>query len=517
MLATMPVNSEQGGDEMSSAIDPQGRESRDIPAPSFPAAEPPRTPVRARTPLDPQDFAARTVTEPGSLEAQVALELFSTHHQEARAYATRLRRLATLWDDTDEDGDAYADLVAEARRVTLDQARTLLRDAALAVTSLPHTLERLDAGHMPVSWFEQILRRVRHLTPEQCRQLDDRVADWDLANIRRDRFTRELGILIAWFGVAATRPSPQEQRAVALEVNPEHDGTACLHLTGPVHEIVDLSHRLDAAARAVQDEQRRALADGRPVPFDIDGAASREGRQLTLAALRYAILTRSVLETGGIEAPGSWLRLQVVVPAMTLLGESEAPGTIDGTIPLPAPMARHLAAGESTWYRILTDPSDGAFLPLPAKRYSPTLAMQEHLRLLNPVCAVPGCTRNTCTIGEADHIEEYDHENPENGGRTAIENLHRLCWKHHRLKTLGLLDPVREPDGSTTWILYGRAVRRERQNTDLLTPALADALQRSWEIYEETLVWDEARHRGLLEDADPAPLPDPAPHPEPPF
>ena len=194
---------------MSSAIDPQGRESRDIPAPSFPAAEPPRAPVRARTPLDPQDFAARTVTEPGSLEAQVALELFSTHHQEARAYATRLRRLATLWDDTDEDGDAYADLVAEARRVTLDQARTLLRDAALAVTSLPHTLERLDAGHMPVSWFEQILRRVRHLTPEQCRQLDDRVADWDLANIRRDRFTRELGILIAWFGVAATRPSPQ--------------------------------------------------------------------------------------------------------------------------------------------------------------------------------------------------------------------------------------------------------------------------------------------------------------------
>ena len=85
------------------------------------------------------------------------------------------------------------------------------------------------------------------------------------------------------------------------------------------------------------------------------------------------------------------------------------------------------------------------------------------------------------------------------------------------MKTLGLLDPVREPDGSTTWILYGRAVRRERQNTDLLTPALAEALQRSWEIYEETLVWDEARHRGLLEDADPAPLPDPAPHPEPPF
>src|SRR5699024_12248669 len=104
------------------------------PAPPRPAAAPRRARVRARTPRDPQVFAAPTVTEPGSLEAQVALELFSTHHQEARAYATRLRRLATLWDDTDEDGDAYADPVAEARRVTLDQARKLLRDAAPAVT-----------------------------------------------------------------------------------------------------------------------------------------------------------------------------------------------------------------------------------------------------------------------------------------------------------------------------------------------------------------------------------------------
>ncbi|MGP9539237.1 HNH endonuclease signature motif containing protein [Brachybacterium sp. AOP43-C2-M15] len=507
---------------MTSTVGPQPMGDHADPAPSPPVhgAEPPHTTVRARRPLDPDDFAARSFTEPGSLEVHAAQELFASHHDEARAYAARLRRLASLWDDTDEDGDTYAILVAEARRVTLDQARTLLRDAFLAVTALPRTLARLEAGHLPVSWFEQLLRRIRRLTPDQCRLLDDRVADWDLANIRRDRFSRELGTLITWFGTAAAQPSPQEQRDVELDVDPAHDGTARLLVTGPIHEIVDLSHRLDAAARAVQDEQRHAIADGRDAPFDLDGTATRDGHHLPLSALRYAILTRSVLETGGIEAPGSRMRLNVIVPVMTLLGESDAPGTLDGTIPLPAPMARHLAAGESTWYRILTDPSDGAYLPLPPKRYPPTPAMQEHLRLLDPVCAVPGCTRNTCTIGESDHIEEYDHRNPENGGRTAIENLHRLCWKHHDMKTRGILDPVREPDGSTTWLIDGHHPLREQPNKDLLTPVLADALQRSWEIYEEMLAWEEARHLGLLQDAEPA-RPDPAPAPaapaDPPF
>src|SRR5699024_987269 len=359
--------------------------------------------------------------------------------------------------------------------------------------------------------------RVLARAADRCRLRGDRVADWDAARRRAHGSARELGRLIAWFGTAAAQPSPQEQRDVGLHVSPEHDGTASSIVTGPIHEIVDFSHRLDASARAVQDEQRRALADGRPPPFNIDGAATRDGHHLTLAALRYAIHTRSVLETGGIEAPGSRLRLQVLIPAMTLLGESDAPGTIDGTIPLPARMARHLAAGESTWYRILTDPSDGAFLPRPPKRYSPTAAMQEHLRLLDPVCAVPGCTRNTCTVGESDHIEEYDHENPENGGQASIENLHRLCWKHHWMKTRGNLDPARNPDGSTTWLVDGRARMQAQQNTDLLTPEIADALQRSWELYEETLAWEEARHLGILHDADPAPPPEPDPVPEPPF
>lgn len=477
------------------------------PLPSAPktSTEPPRRVVRARTPLTPETMIERARVQPGSFEALVSRELFATQYEEARRYAAHLRKLAMLWDETDEDGDTYAILAADALRITVSQAETALRDACTAVTCLPRTLARLEEGDLPATWFEQLLRRVRRLTPDQQLQLDERVGDWDLKNLRSERFSRELGTLITWFGSHAVQGTPASHRNVALDTGPEHDGTARLSITGPVHEILDVSHRLDAAARAVQRQQRHALEGGSPLPFDIDGDAARDGQPLTLAALRYAILTRSMLDTGGIEVPGSRMRLNVVVPVMTLLGESEAPGTIDGTIPLPAPMARHLAAGESTWYRILTDATDGAYLPLPPKRYSPTPSMQEHLRLLDPVCAVPGCTRNVCTVGEADHIEEYDHEHPERGGQTSLENLHRLCWKHHDMKTRGLLDPVREPDGSTTWSVAGTARLNVRQNRDLVTPYVAESLQRSWEIYEEMLAWEEVRRRGLLHDDDPAP------------
>src|SRR5699024_2557607 len=80
------------------------------------------------------------------------------------------------------------------------------------------------------------------------------------------------------------------------------------------------------------------------------------------------------------------------VPAMTLMGYCDAPALLDGITPVPAPMARKLAAGHTDWYRILTDPHTGKFLPLPAEKYRPTTAQLEYLRLVDPICAMPGCT-----------------------------------------------------------------------------------------------------------------------------
>src|SRR5690625_7001924 len=58
-------------------------------------------------------------------------------------------------------------------------------------------------------------------------------------------------------------------------------------------------------------------------------SAQADGRPLSLAALRYAILTRTELETGPVEVPAERFMINVVVPAMTLMGYCDAPALLD--------------------------------------------------------------------------------------------------------------------------------------------------------------------------------------------
>lgn len=446
--------------------------------------------VHARRELDATSLADRADLEEGTVAHGAATRLLERGRIASREHAERLRDVAALWverDDEDlrEDREESDVAVAIALRTTTSRAATLLRDAHMALTDLPATFARLEAGDMPVEWFDRLLRELRDLTAFQRARIDERVSSWDLASLPADSYRRALSLLLAWFVSAEPEIAPQEQRDVALELPPVADGTACLRITGPIPEILALSRRLDAAARAVQFAQRHALEADAPVPFDLDDAASTAGRRLPLRSLRYAVMSRSVLDTGGIEVPREQFRLNVVVPAMSLMGESDAPALLDGTIPVAASMARMIAAEESVWFRVLTDPVDGSFLPVAASQYRPSVAMREHLRLRDPVCAVPGCGRPTSNCSEADHVQEYDHAHPAEGGQTRLENLHQLCWRHHRLKTLGLIDPVRGPDGTIThWTTRSGAYASVPQNTDLVTPELAAALQGRWEQYE---------------------------------
>src|SRR5699024_1409628 len=127
----------------------------------------------------------------------------------------------------------------------------------------------------------------------------------------------------------------------------------------------------------------------------------------------------------------------------------------------------------------------------------------------NSSCAVPGCARPVSWASEADHIEEYDHEHPERGGLTEIENLHLLCWPHHLLKTLGLLDPTRLPctpalPGRTAWAIEGRLPLIGRGNEGLATPPTGRALMGAWTRHQAQL---EARRRALERRKNPPPPP----------
>ncbi|WP_347041467.1 HNH endonuclease signature motif containing protein [Brachybacterium nesterenkovii] len=384
-------------------------------------------------------------------------ELWDDAVLESRIAAARMRRLDAFWVDGSASDDAMQDRdeddmrVAIALRISPTTASHLVHEAHLALTDLPGTFALLEAGTMPWPWMRRVIRAVRDLETEQRHRLDAMVAGWDL-DVTFERFRKDLALAAS--RVRSSAPLVPEASPAArrrAEVHPDDDeGMACLRVVGPVPDVMALARRLDASARAVQAAQRRALEvrtegdQAFPIPYD-DGTVEATGRALSLARLRFDLLTRSPLDAGGAEVPAERFRINVVVPAMTLLGVSDAPGTLDGTVPVPAELARSLAGGSDTWYRVLTDPVSGAFLPLPADRYVPTPAMREHLRLRSATCAAPGCTRPSSWASECDHIEEFDHRNPFEGGRTEIENLHLLCWQHHLLKTRRRIDPVRLP------------------------------------------------------------------------
>ena len=92
-------------------------------------------------------------------------------------------------------------------------------------------------------------------------------------------------------------------------------------------------------------------------------------------------------------------------------------------------MARRLIAeGAGSFYRVLTDPRDGAPLEIGRSSYRLTKAQRRFLRLRDGRCPFPGCGNHSLD-NQADHLLAWAE-----GGTTGISNLGQPCPKHHRLK-----------------------------------------------------------------------------------
>src|SRR5699024_1969878 len=357
--------------------------------------------ARARRPLTESRILEEVGT--GTLESGRVMALHRTALTRARLYAHHLRLLATFFREDPEvrgrpeDADLSALKIAAGLRCTFDQAWSQVRDARTAVEIMPLTFEYLRRGDLTEAMHQALLRRVRRLTDDQAAQVDAYMATVELPSVSADTFSRH--------------------------------------------------RRLAGAARDERRAQGAAPAEGAggPLTFVQGEDLAERGRPHSLRTLRYAIHTHTVLDTDPVQEITSAYKLLVTVPVMTMLGRDDAPAMLEGTTPIPAELARELAAGQSTWTRILTDEARGTYLPVTPETYRPSAAMRLQLRLRHPVCAAPGCARPTATASEDDHILEYDHEHPARGGPTSLANLHRLCWQHHQMKTAGLLDPTRDP------------------------------------------------------------------------
>ncbi|PZF80120.1 DUF222 domain-containing protein [Jiangella anatolica] len=149
--------------------------------------------------------------------------------------------------------------------------------------------------------------------------------------------------------------------------------------------------------------------------------------------------------TPGVGRRRRAVSVHVTVPFTTIAGLADLPGELDGYGPIPAQVARELAAaGVWTWQRV--DPASGQLLDAGRRSYRPTRALAEFIVARDRTCRMPGCHRSarTCDI---DHLVPFAA-----GGATSAANCHVLCETHHLLKHHGNWTVERRSDGSTRWL-----------------------------------------------------------------
>jgi hypothetical protein len=142
--------------------------------------------------------------------------------------------------------------------------------------------------------------------------------------------------------------------------------------------------------------------------------------------------------------------VNVTVAATTLLGLDESPAELTGYGPIPAAVARVLAAGaDTTWRRILTDPTTGAATDVSRTGYRPGVVLGDLIRTRDATCTFPGCHVPAARC-DLDHLEPFDPDHPA-AGQTRADNLHPVCRAHHNAKTHGRWRTDRAPGGAITW------------------------------------------------------------------
>ncbi|MBW0127676.1 HNH endonuclease signature motif containing protein [Pseudonocardia oceani] len=157
--------------------------------------------------------------------------------------------------------------------------------------------------------------------------------------------------------------------------------------------------------------------------------------------------------------PGKPL-ITVLVPHSTLTGADDAPCELVGYGPIPAPLAREIAA-DSVWRRLVTDPLTGTVLEYGRTTYRPPAALADHIRARDITCRAPGCRQPAATC-ELDHVIPW---NPD--GTTGEDNLVTLCPAHHDLKEHPGWQTELGPDRALEWTTpTGHRYRTEPYRTE---------------------------------------------------
>lgn len=344
-----------------------------------------------------------------------------------------------------------ADEIAARLSVSRQTAENKLHLAVALVDLLPATRDALLAGHVDLPKARAIAEHTASLPDlAACRAVEARVlARAGCQTLPQLRRSLARAVTAADPQAAAKRhTSAKAGRCVRLQPLP--DGMAEINAVLPAEDAMVVLTTVDAFAQAADPADPRGLDARRAdalvdlcrgvLTFDNVPGPSDDRR----GGPGGSRATRRMRRAAGQRGRGP--QIQVTVAASTLLGVDEAPAELAGYGPIPAEVARAIAADpDGTWRRLLTDPASGTLLDYGTRVYRPPRSLARHVRARDQVCQFPGC-RQPAWRCDLDHRRRFPD------GHTSDENLGPLCRHHHRAKTEGGWIWIRHDDGTITWI-----------------------------------------------------------------
>ena len=348
--------------------------------------------------------------------------------------------LGTLTDPAVEE-------LAPALRVSPGSARNRL--AGLRRLSAQPRLRDAVASGLIIGWHAHLLATDLRLLPAKDQrtvigQVLDRhrsrrnkgLREWTLSDLRAHakRIAARLDL-----DLATRRQACHDRRGIRLRLHGHGAATISADLADDVasrifNRLTAIAHGLPAESDGDDGprslEQRRAdvftdLLLGFPCSADTPDSSydDTHSRPSGLSSVG----SPSARDAHPAPATLAGSEIAVVIDLATLLRLADNPGDMPGCGPIPAEIARQLAADTRwrAWITTTTAAGTQVVATSPGA-YRPTAALARLIRAREPQCRMPGCRSQ---ITDLDHIIPFPH------GQTTASNLGPLCRRHHRMKT----------------------------------------------------------------------------------
>jgi hypothetical protein len=369
----------------------------------------------------------------------------------AYAQARQVRHLAQIASHPDPvPGPAHPsareriDLDRTARLSATQEVACLLRwstgytidrmgEAARLVTQLPDTLQAVERGKFGYLFATSLLRATKDLDPTVTGKIEARVLE-RAGDQTVSEFRAALRRAVAKLDPRGEQEQHEDevaQRRVCHQPAEHAMAWVNTYLSAPDAQTV---------LTAVQAQADKLKAAAGPD----DCRCADQYRADALVAICVAALHGQSIE-GLPKWQGRHPQVQVMVALSTLLGMDEQPGELAGYGPIPAGLARKMAADPtSTWTRLVTDDL-GQLVDYGREKYRPPQDLIDHVTARDRTCRGPHCHRHARRC-EVDHVIPFSE-----GGPTNATNLGPECPREHHVKHDAGWQVERLPDGSFRW------------------------------------------------------------------